>query len=183
MPVPAVIAKIASGAKKANQARKQLKKAQAVADTVSNNEQGGPNITKIIMITAFVGPVVLIIFLGAIFTIIFQEGGYSVNIARAFGDEGTSTSGVQGATNYLEWAIKIANDDSHGYSQCNRTGPDYDCSSLVWYSLVEGAGISPEALGGYAFATGTMPGTLTKVGFKEHPYTGLDDLKPGIFKQ
>lgn len=29
------------------------------------------------------------------------------------------------------WAVKIANDDSHGYDQTNRWGVDYDCSSLV----------------------------------------------------
>ena len=31
----------------------------------------------------------------------------------------------------LSWAKKIAADQSHGYSQQNRFGPDYDCSSLV----------------------------------------------------
>ena len=31
----------------------------------------------------------------------------------------------------VEWAMKIANDNSHGYDQGNRWGPDYDCSSLV----------------------------------------------------
>ena len=30
-----------------------------------------------------------------------------------------------------KWAINIANDQSHGYSQQNRFGPDYDCSSLI----------------------------------------------------
>lgn len=29
------------------------------------------------------------------------------------------------------WAEAIANDNSHGYSQSNRWGPSYDCSSLV----------------------------------------------------
>ena len=33
--------------------------------------------------------------------------------------------------NAVNWAIRIANDDSHGYDQNNRWGPDYDCSSLV----------------------------------------------------
>ena len=33
--------------------------------------------------------------------------------------------------NAVSWAIGIANDDSHGYDQNNRWGPDYDCSSLV----------------------------------------------------
>ena len=31
----------------------------------------------------------------------------------------------------LAWARQIAADQSHGYSQQNRFGPDYDCSSLV----------------------------------------------------
>lgn len=31
----------------------------------------------------------------------------------------------------VQWAVKIANDQSHGYSQQNRFGPDYDCSSLI----------------------------------------------------
>ena len=41
----------------------------------------------------------------------------------------------------VQWAIDIANDQSHGYSQGNppyqgsRDSPDYDCSSLVYYAL------------------------------------------------
>ena len=31
----------------------------------------------------------------------------------------------------VQWAVKIANDQSHGYSQQSRYGPDYDCSSLA----------------------------------------------------
>ena len=31
----------------------------------------------------------------------------------------------------VAWAAAIANDDSHGYDQGSRWGPDYDCSSLV----------------------------------------------------
>ncbi len=31
----------------------------------------------------------------------------------------------------IKWAVNIANDNSHGYSQAKRNGPDYDCSSLV----------------------------------------------------
>ena len=33
--------------------------------------------------------------------------------------------------------VAIANDNSHGYSLYNRLGPDYDCSSLVSYGLVQ----------------------------------------------
>lgn len=46
----------------------------------------------------------------------------------------------------VQWAIKIANDPRHGYSQGptaenpeqydgDRDGPDYDCSSLVYWAL------------------------------------------------
>ena len=31
----------------------------------------------------------------------------------------------------LDWALSIANNNSHGYDQKNRWGPDYDCSSFV----------------------------------------------------
>lgn len=31
----------------------------------------------------------------------------------------------------VQWAINAANDNSHGYSQVSRWGPDYDCSSFV----------------------------------------------------
>lgn len=31
----------------------------------------------------------------------------------------------------VEWALQIARDDTHGYDQGSRWGPDYDCSSLV----------------------------------------------------
>ncbi len=29
------------------------------------------------------------------------------------------------------FAVSVAKDDSHGYDQGRRWGPDYDCSSLV----------------------------------------------------
>ena len=79
---------------------------------------------------------------------------------------------------YLQWAIDIANDDSHGYSQCARTGPDYDCSSLVYYSLLN-SGYTAEQLGGtYPFATGTMDKILTGIGFGRHDYNP-SELEPG----
>lgn len=31
----------------------------------------------------------------------------------------------------IEWAVSIANDNTHGYDQEHRWGPDYDCSSLL----------------------------------------------------
>ena len=38
----------------------------------------------------------------------------------------------------VQWAINTANDNTHGYSQQNRLGPDYDCSSFVAAALIAG---------------------------------------------
>lgn len=70
---------------------------------------------------------------------------------------------------YLQWAIDIANDDSHGYSQCSRNGPDYDCSSLVYYSLIN-SGYTQAQLGSSPFATYTMDSILISNGFEKYAY-------------
>ena len=63
----------------------------------------------------------------------------------------------------LQWAIQIANDQRHGYSQSNRWGnPDYDCSSLV-ISAYKHAGADV----GQATYTGNMRSELTKHGFTD----------------
>lgn len=63
----------------------------------------------------------------------------------------------------LQWAIQIANDQSHGYSQASRWGnPDYDCSSLV-ISAYKHAGIDT----GNATYTGNMRTELMKHGFSD----------------
>lgn len=60
----------------------------------------------------------------------------------------------------VRWAIGIANDNSHGYDQAHRTGPDYDCSSLVTIALQKaGLGIG-------VGTTSTMFGQLIGAGFK-----------------
>ena len=63
----------------------------------------------------------------------------------------------------LQWAIQIANDQRHGYSQSNRWGnPDYDCSSLV-ISAYKKAGADT----GQATYTGNMRQELLKHGFTD----------------
>lgn len=62
----------------------------------------------------------------------------------------------------LQWAINIANDQRHGYSQQNRNGPDYDCSSLV-ISAYRHAGADV----GQATYTGNMRSELLKHGFSD----------------
>lgn len=68
------------------------------------------------------------------------------------------------AESALSWAIKIANDPSHGYSQASRWGnPDYDCSSFV-ISAYKAAGVPINtAIVNY---TGNMQGLL-QYGFKD----------------
>ncbi len=63
---------------------------------------------------------------------------------------------------YVKWAVDIANDDSHGYTQelGKRWGPDYDCSSLV-ISALKAVGLKV----GDAVYTGNMKSELTKYGW------------------
>jgi len=61
----------------------------------------------------------------------------------------------------VETALRIAQDDSHGYSQLNRQGPDYDCSSLVLYCY-SSAGANTNG----ATYTGNMKNCLTAAGFQ-----------------
>ena len=87
----------------------------------------------------------------------------------------TASGAIQSA---IDWAVAIAADDTHGYSQKTRWGnPNYDCSSLV-ISAWQAAGVNVKDAGaGY---TGNMKSAFTKVGFKWLPGNlGVDDLQPG----
>ena len=72
-------------------------------------------------------------------------------------------------------ALAIANDDSHGYSQSVRWGPDYDCSSLVIHCYQE-VGVPVKVNG--ATYTGNMLSAFLKSGFKLID-PDVDGLKPG----
>lgn len=61
-------------------------------------------------------------------------------------------------------AVAIANDNSHGYDQINRWGPNYDCSSLV-ISCFEAVGVPVRSSG--ATYTGNMKRIFKKCGFFE----------------
>lgn len=61
----------------------------------------------------------------------------------------------------VKFMIDTANDNSHGYDQTHRNGPDYDCSSLVATALFKaGFNVSP-----YSW-TGNLESQLRKCGFK-----------------
>lgn len=88
--------------------------------------------------------------------------------------EATDSSVVEKA---ISWATKIANDNSHGYSQTYRWGnPDYDCSSFV-ISAFKNAGINTGAT-----YTGNMRDLFTKNGFEWISWSkigGVSNLKRG----
>ena len=63
----------------------------------------------------------------------------------------------------VQWCLNIANDSSHGYSQYNRWGPDYDCSSMI-ISAYEAAGIPVKTAG--AQRTYDMEANFKKCGFE-----------------
>lgn len=71
----------------------------------------------------------------------------------------------------VQWAIKIAEDSTHGYDQSNRKGPDYDCSSFVCAAYRQ-AGIKVDFL-----TTHTMYDKFLELGFQD--VTDMVDLKTG----
>lgn len=61
----------------------------------------------------------------------------------------------------LDFMVNVAKDDTHGYDQTRRNGPDYDCSSLVGTALHNaGFNVSP-----YSW-TGNLKEQLLACGFK-----------------
>lgn len=64
----------------------------------------------------------------------------------------------------VQFMIAIANDNRHGYSQYNRWGPDYDCSSLT-IEAAHRAGYPVKQYG--ATYTGNMKQAFIKAGFRD----------------
>ena len=64
----------------------------------------------------------------------------------------------------VSWALSIAGDDSHGYDQSRRWGPDYDCSSFV-IQAYENAGVPVKTNG--ASYTGDMVAVFKNCGFED----------------
>ena len=76
----------------------------------------------------------------------------------------------------LKWAKDTAKDNTHGYSQANRWGPDYDCSSFI-ISAYENAGLKVKEAG--ASYTGNMRDAFEKCGFGAYPRQPVSRLEPG----
>ena len=73
----------------------------------------------------------------------------------------------------INWAIGIANDNSHGYSQSVRWGPHYDCSSFV-YSAFYQAGFNLPGSG--TRYTQTMVNDFMKAGFTWIPWSQIGSM-------
>ena len=86
------------------------------------------------------------------------------------------SAGQGPAIDYVRWAVSIADDDSHGYSQDRRGGsPDFDCSSLVFYAL-KNAGYD---VGDSPFTTYTMDAVLVRCGFQKIAISSASEMMPG----
>lgn len=84
-----------------------------------------------------------------------------------------------GTAGYIAAAKAMADDDVHGYSMSRRTrNPDVDCSSFVYYALLD-SGVPATDLGGYPFTTFSMGPILESIGFERLPFTGVSDLVEG----
>jgi hypothetical protein len=57
--------------------------------------------------------------------------------------------------------------------------PDVDCSSFVYYGLINGGGFTTQQLGSYPFNTSTMGKILEKNGFKVNKFTSISELQEG----
>lgn len=76
----------------------------------------------------------------------------------------------------VEYALEIAEDETHGYDQTHRNGPDYDCSSFLATCLNKaGFPVSKSSW------TGNIRKQLLNCGFKSIPVNGAGRKKGDIF--
>lgn len=87
---------------------------------------------------------------------------------------GSSKSGGSAIDKAVSWALQIANDDSHGYSQSSRWGADYDCSSFL-ITAWQNAGVNVKSAG--ASTTANMYKPFISCGFTD--VTSSIDLSSG----
>lgn len=96
-------------------------------------------------------------------------GNTNVGVQSSSGSTGSTTSASSAnVEKMVQWALNIASDQTHGYSQASRNGPDYDCSSFVYYAL-QNAGFN--VMSGNSAGNGdTLPSDVKKVGWKEYDF-------------
>lgn len=110
-----------------------------------------------------------------------QDNNDRTNGSASDTSENNSSGGTGSANNdiiekALQWCIGIANDNStqHLYSQADRDGPNYDCTSLVCHGLMNAGLNLPYAFGGDSFNS-----DLCQYGFEELAYPGESGLQRG----
>lgn len=89
---------------------------------------------------------------------------------------------INDANNYM---YNLVTDKKHGYSQANRYGPDYDCSSSIMTSLKNGGKFDVPVKG---VNTASMKKYLEKIGYKvvsnsEKPQKNDIKLRPATSKR
>ena len=101
-------------------------------------------------------------------------------LSAVIGGAASSSSGGS-AEGYLDQAQRYVDDDSIGYSQSTRChNPNMDCSSFVYYCLIDSGYCTTEQLGTYPFTTSTMAEPLLKAGFEKVEWDGkMDSLQRG----
>lgn len=84
-------------------------------------------------------------------------------------DGGSVVKGADGGkgNRFINTMLELVNNNSHGYSQSDRWGPDFDCSSSIIYSLKK----TGFAVGNASY-TGNMSSELTKHGWARIPNNG-----------
>ena len=92
------------------------------------------------------------------------------------GGAGSGSANSQLIEKALQWCINIANDNStsHLYSQADRNGPNYDCTSFISHGLMNAGLNLPYAFGGDSFNS-----DLCQYGFEELNYPGESGLQRG----
>lgn len=90
----------------------------------------------------------------------YAEKYYNQFVGGGSSSTGSSVTINDGVEKAIQWAVSIANDNSHGYSQSNRTGPNYDCSSLV-STAFKNAGFNVSG----SLNTASMRDAFQKAGF------------------
>ena len=115
-----------------------------------------------------------------------REGSESENKARGELAEQyfrKIKSGSGTASDYVEYAIQLAEEKDIGYCQAHRTMYNVepgavDCSSLVYYSLVE-TGYDVGSADAWPFTTSSMGSVLVGAGFQQLAFTGEGMLQEG----
>lgn len=103
----------------------------------------------------------------------YDTGAKSSNPSSSTPAAGSGKCDSETIEKALQWCIQTANEPGHGYSQDDREGPNYDCTSFVCAGL-QAAGLDIPFLGGPSFDD-----DILNYGFDRIPFPGLEGLRRG----